>query len=105
MKKKIIFQKCTIYNLYFLFFIITNCVNYWIEFYIYKENIEKQRRRKKKILFTFTNIILYKQCLSNFLAIILYLIRKRLVRKKEQSIQPLETMMMKMTKTRLLIYL
>ena len=92
MKKKIIFQKCNIYNLYFLFHIIISCLNYLFEFYIYIEKVESNNKIENKEYYYLPTqmIILYKQCLSNFLAIIPHLIRKRLVRKKEQWIKPLE---------------
>ena len=92
MKKKIIFQKCNIYNLYFLFHIIISCLNYLFEFHIYIDKVESNQGIKNKASYYLPTqmIILYKQCLSNFLAIIPHLIRKRLVRKKEQWIKPLE---------------
>ena len=92
MEKKIIFQKCNIYNLYFLFHIIISCLNYLFEFHIYIEKVESDKGIENKASYYLPTqmIILYKQCLSNFLAIIPHLIRKRLVRKKEQWIKPLE---------------
>ena len=92
MEKKIIFQKCNIYNLYFLFHIIISCLDYLFTFYFYQEKIQliKGDVNKTDYYLPTQMIILYKECLSNFLAIIPHLIRRRLVRKKEQWIQPLE---------------
>ena len=88
MKRKIIFQKCNVNNLYFLFHVIIACLNYLIEFYIYQEKI-KLITKKENIpdyYLPIQMLILYIQCLSDFLAIIPYLIGKILGRKKEQWI-------------------
>ena len=94
MKKKIIFQKCNIYNLYFLFHIIFACLNDFIEFYIFYEKVECNNNFNKDIKRSYylpAQILnLYVQCLSDFLALIPFLIRKKLIRKNKQWIKPLK---------------
>ena len=81
MKRKIIFQKCNLNNLYFLFHVIFACLNYLIEFHIYQENIQlnSAKKDKKEYYLPTQMIIFYIQCLSDFLAIIPYLIGKILL--------------------------
>ena len=83
MDKKIIFQKCHLNNLYFLFYIIFAFINVLIDYNFFKD--EDNSSLPKKIL---TN--LYIPNLSDFFAIIPYLIRKRLVKKKEGNINDIK---------------
>ena len=90
--KKIIFQKCSLKNLYFLFLIAISLINFFFEGKAYEGKIEEAI-----LNFDFENsyflpsqlLTLYKQCLSDFLAIAAYFIRKKLIRKKEQWIDSL----------------
>ena len=88
MSKKIIFQKCNINNIYFLFYAIISFINIFIEynFKLFEEG------SNKNILYLPVKIFddLYIQNLSDFLAIIPHLIRKRLLKKKQEKISSVE---------------
>jgi hypothetical protein len=88
MSKKIIFQKCNINNIYFLFYAIISFINIFIEynFKLFEEG------SNKNILYLPVKILLdiYIQNLSDFLAIIPHLIRKRLLKKKQEKISSVE---------------
>ena len=89
MDKKIIFQKCNINNIYFLFHLIAAFLNLFLESMIDlpgSDNDEKLSYIKPlRIL-----IDLYISTLSDFIAIIPYFIMKRLVRKKEGNISSIK---------------
>ena len=92
MIKKLIVKKCSLYNLYFLFFIIMFFVNLFI-----KSEILKGKIIELILNFDFENsyflpykmLILYIQCLGDFLAIIVYFIIKKLGRQRVQWIDSL----------------
>ena len=85
MSKKIIFQKCNINNIYFLLYIIMFFIDLFISYKLYP--LETDVKESSKYLLP-TQIIyrLYIYNLSDFLAIIPYFIRKRLLKKKEENI-------------------
>ena len=88
MKKKIIFQKCQLNNIYFFLYIIVTFFDLLIEYKFFPNNKELDEMNETegnfylpaKILMT-----LYAGNLSDFFAIIPHLIRKRLVKKKEEN--------------------
>ena len=88
MSKKIIFQKCNINNIYFLFYAIISFINIFIgyNFKLFEEG------SNKNILYLPVKIFddLYIQNLSDFLAIIPHLIRKRSLKKKQEKISSVE---------------
>ena len=88
MWKKIIFQKCNINNIYFLFYAIISFINIFIgyNFKLFEEG------SNKNILYLPVKIFddLYIQNLSDFLAIIPHLIRKRSLKKKQEKISSVE---------------
>ena len=82
MSKKIIFQKCNFNNIYFLCYIVAYFIDIFIEHNLESELSEKLKNYlSAKIL---DNLYIYN--VSDFLAIIPFLIRKRLVNKKEDII-------------------
>ena len=90
MSKKIIFQKCNFNNLYFLFYIIINFLHLFIGYNLYPKEPnspdDKDRTIPKYILPTLIIFHLYTYNISDFLAIIPYFIRKRLLKRKERII-------------------
>ena len=85
MNKKIIFQKCNFNNIYFLFYIIMNFINLLIEYELYPNNIEVKESASKYFLAIQIINFLYIHNISDFLAIIPYFIRKKLLKKKEEN--------------------
>ena len=88
MSKKIIFQKCNINNIYFLFYTIISFINLFIESNLrsFEEGSNKYNLYLPAKIFN----NLYIQNLSDFLAIIPHLIRKRLLKKKQEKISSVE---------------
>ena len=86
MNKKIIFQKCHFNNIYFLFYIITDCIDFFIEYKLYPDETEIKEPVSKYYLAIQILINLYIYNISDFLAIIPYLIRKKLLKKKEENV-------------------
>ena len=85
MNKKIIFQKCNFNNIYFLFYIIMNFINLLIGYELYPNNIEVKESASKYFLAIQIINFLYIHNISDFLAIIPYFIRKKLLKKKEEN--------------------
>ena len=88
MSKKIIFQKCNFNNLYFLFYIIIDFLHLFIGYNLYPKDPnspdDKDKTIPKYILPTLIIFHLYTYNISDFLAIIPYFIRKRLLKRKER---------------------
>ena len=72
MKKKIIFQKCHFNNIYFLFYIIVDCINLLIEYKLYPDKTEISEPESKYYLPIEILINFYLYNLSDFLAVIPY---------------------------------
>ena len=86
MNKKIIFQKCHFNNIYFLLYIIMDCIDFFIEYKLYPDKTEIKEPVSKYYLAIQILINLYIYNISDFLAIIPYLIRKKLLKKKEENV-------------------
>ena len=86
MGKKIIFQKCNFNNIYFLLYIVMAFINHFIEYKLYPDDDEVNESPNKYLLPTRIIYELYIYNLSDFLAIIPYFIRKKLLKKKEENI-------------------
>ena len=84
MNKKIIFQKCNSNNIYFLLYIIIFFINLFIESFNYSIDLEVEDSEKYKYNISQTILNLYLLYLSDFIAIIPYFIRKKLLKKKEK---------------------
>jgi len=85
MNKKIIFQKCNFNNIYFLFYIIVNFINLLIEYKLYPNKEEIKEPEFKYYLAIQIINYLYIHNISDFLAIIPYFIRKKLLMKKSEK--------------------
>ena len=86
MRKKIIFQKCHFNNIYFLFYIIADCINLFIEYKLYPDKTEITIPESKYYLPIKMLINFYIYNLCDFLAVIPYFISKKLLKKKETNI-------------------
>ena len=84
MNKKKIFQKCNWNNIYFLLYIIMFFINLFIESFNYSIDLEVEDSEKYKYNLSQTILNLYLLNLSDFIAIIPYFIRKKLLKKKEK---------------------
>ena len=102
MDKKIIFQKCNFNNIYFLCHIIASFIGLVIESTIHSS--ETDEIKSKYILPLQILIKLYITNLSNFIAIIPYLIMKRLVKKNKENIIDFKNEDNRITKNKTLIY-
>ena len=85
MGKKIIFQKCHFNNIYFLFYIIMDFVNQFIEYKLEPDNNEIKGATTNYYLPLQILINFYIHNLSDFFAIIPFFIRKKLLKKKEKN--------------------
>ena len=92
MAKKIIFQKCNFNNIYFLFYFIISFINHLIERNLFslKEESNKNNSKFNKYLPAKMLNNIYIANISDFLAIIPHLIRKKLLKKKQEKITPVE---------------
>ena len=92
MSKKIIFQKCNFNNIYFLFYFIISFINHLIERNLFsiKEESNKNNSKFNKFLPAKMLNNIYIANISDFLAIIPHLIRKKLLKKKQEKITPVE---------------
>ena len=92
MAKKIIFQKCNFNNIYFLFYFIISFINHLIERHLFslKEESNKNNSKFNKYLPAKMLNNIYIANISDFLAIIPHLIRKKLLKKKQEKITPVE---------------
>ena len=87
MRKKIIFQKCNYNNIFFLLNIIMTFINFMIEYHLYPEESEVDENEYYKYNLPIQMInYLYTYNISDFIAVIPYLIRKRILKKKELNI-------------------
>ena len=86
MNKKIIFQKCNFNYIYFLFNIIATFLNFFIEYKFHPEGSEIKEPEHNYYLPLQMINYLYTYNLSDFLAVIPYLIRKRILKKKGENI-------------------
>ena len=84
MDKKIIFQKCNFNNIFFLFYIVKNFVNLLIEYKLYPNEKDVTEPDKYFLAIQIINF-LYINNLFDFLAIIPYFIRKKLIKGKEEE--------------------
>jgi len=87
MAEKIIFQKCNFNNIYFLLYIIMFLINLFIEYYNSKKDSDIEASEKDIINLSIHLLRLYTSNLSDFVAVIPYIIRKKLLRKKEEIIK------------------
>ena len=85
MTKKIIFQKCNFNNIYFLLNIVAFSINLLIENNINPNGINDESELYKYIFANKILIDIYIDTLSNFIAIIPYLIRKILIKSKRKK--------------------
>ena len=94
MSKKIIFQKCNFNDLYFLFYIIIDFLHLFIGYNLYSKELnspdDKDNTIPKYILPTLIIFHLYTYNISDFLAIIPFFIRKRLLKRKERIITDIQ---------------
>ena len=87
MRKKIIFQKCNYNNIFFLLNIIMTFINFMIEYHLYLEESEVDENEYYKYNLPIQMInYLYTYNISDFIAFIPYLIRKRILKKIEVNI-------------------
>ena len=82
MQRKIFFQKCNFNYIFFVLYILVFFLNIYIGFDNYAEKFEIEQKKEEYYL-PLQIMHLYISNLSNFLAIIPYLIRKRIIRKNE----------------------
>ena len=81
MQRKIFFQKCNFNYIFFVLYILVFFLNIYIGFDNYAEKFGIEQKKEEYYL-PLQIMHLYISNLSNFLAIIPYLIRKRIIRKK-----------------------
>ena len=91
MNKKIIFQKCNFNYIYFLLYIIVYAIKEILNnFYIEKEDYA-DKNDKNYFKLSEQLLITYSSNISDFLAIIPYFIRKKLLKKSNVSSKKIET--------------
>ena len=78
MKKKIIFQKCNIHYIYFLLYILTYIIILIIDHYLELREFDNNVSDNVYYFLNIEILQIYTLNLSDFFAIILYLIRKKL---------------------------
>ena len=86
MSKKIIFQKCNFNYIYFLLYIIMQFANIFIEYNFEPKEDEVNESPDKYFLPEQIINDFYIHNISDFLAIIPYFIRKKILKKKEKNI-------------------
>ena len=106
MSKKIIFQKCNYNNIYFLFYLIISFINLLIEYKLCSNKEESTKNNSVSNLYLPAKILnnLYIANLSDFIAIIPHLIRKKLLKRKNENISNIKTEDNKTTDEQNLIY-
>ena len=87
MTEKIIFQKCNFNNIYFLLYIIMFLINLFIESYNFSIDSKMDISENDTINLSIQILKLYISNLSDFIAVIPYFIRKKLLRKREENIK------------------
>ena len=87
MAEKIIFQKCNFNNIYFLLYIIMFLINLFIESYNFSIDSKMDISENDTINLSIQILKLYISNLSDFIAVIPYFIRKKLLRKREENIK------------------
>ena len=87
MAEKIIFQKCNFNNIYFLLYIIMFLINLFIESYNFPIDSKMDISENDTINLSTQILKLYISNLSDFIAVIPYFIRKKLLRKREENIK------------------
>ena len=90
MQRKIFFQKCNFNYIFFVLYIIFFFINSCIAFDNYPEKFGIGQKIEEYYLHL-QILNLFTRNLSNFLAIIPYLIRKRILRKNEENIENYKT--------------
>ena len=92
MAKKIIFQKCNFNNIYFLFYIISAILSIIIQYNNYPLLWSGDIPDKKIYIISYRFLLLYTSNISDFLALIPYLIHKKLSKfnKKIDNLQDLD---------------
>ena len=97
MNKKIIFQKCNFNNIYFLLYIIIYILeaSFIIPFTL-KNYLDKYPEKNGKNYFLFLRqiIITYLSNITDFIEIIPYFIRKKLIKKNDVSSKKIESLEM-----------
>ena len=83
MAKKIIFQKCNFNTIYFLFYIIAGIIESIIKYY-YHPSLWDDTGKNEKYLLPFRILVLYASNLSDFLTLIPYFIRKKLLKSNKE---------------------
>ena len=89
MQRKIFFQKCNFNYIFFVFYIIVFIINIFIGLDNNPSILKFDGNDKYYLQLQILN--LFSRNISNFLAIIPYLIRKRIIRKKEENIENFKT--------------
>ena len=84
MSKKIIIQKCNFNTIYFLFYIIAGIIENIIKYNYYPSFWEDTDEKKLKYFLPYRILLLYASNLSDFLAIIPYFIRKKLLKSNKE---------------------
>ena len=91
MGKKIFFQKCNFNYIFFVFYMVFFFLNTYIGYDNYPEKFPEVEAGNDNYYLPLQILHLYITNLSNFLAIIPYFIRKRIIRKKEENIEDSKT--------------
>ena len=91
MGKKIFFQKCNFNYIFFVFYMVFFFLNTYIGYDNYPEKFPEVEAGNDNYYLPLQILHLYTTNLSNFLAIIPYFIRKRIIRKKEENIEDSKT--------------
>ena len=86
MSKKIIFQKCSFNYIFFLFYTIMKITNFFLDMFIqiyFPMNLINDKKKNNYLPHSILN--LYIKNLSDFISIIPYFIRKKILEKKERK--------------------
>ena len=87
MSKKIIFQKINFNAIYFLFYTISYIIKNIIKYYYHplSWNQAKENTEKEKYYLSYRILLLYASNISDFLALIPFFIRKKLLKNNEEN--------------------
>ena len=93
MQRKIFFQKCNYNYIFFVFYILVYFLNSYFGFDNYPEKFEEEipSSELSKYYLPLQIIHFYTANFSDFLAIIPYFIRKRILRKNEENNEDIKT--------------